>query len=75
MWMYIKYESDFLTILLANSSSSKADLVIHQAKSKGRFLHLEDLGGKVTYEDDNMDDVAILVTKIQIPYAGRGNHQ
>jgi hypothetical protein len=75
MWMHIDYESEFLNILLANSSSSKADLVNHQAKSKGRFLHLENLGGKVTYVDDNMDDVAILVTKIQIPYAGRGNHQ
>lgn len=70
MWMHIKYERDFLTILLANSSSSKADSLIHQTKSKGRFLHLEDLGGKVTYKDDNMDEVAILVTKIQIPYAG-----
>lgn len=75
MWMYIEYKRDFLTILLANSSSSKADSVIHQTKSKGRFLHLEDLRGKVTYEDGNMDDVAILVTKIQIPYAGRSNHQ
>jgi len=75
MWMYIKYERDFLTILLANSSSSKADSVIHQTKSKGRFLHLEDLRGKVTYKNGNMDDVAILVTNIQIPYAGRDDYQ
>ncbi|WP_299979702.1 hypothetical protein [Desulfobacula sp.] len=70
MWMHVKYGRDFLTILLANSSSFKADYVIHETKSKGRFLHLEDLGGKVTYEDSNIDEVAILVTKIQIPYAG-----
>ena len=70
MWMYVKYGRDFLTILLANSSSFKADYVIHETKSKGRFLHLEDLGGKVTYEAGNIDEVAILVTKIQIPYAG-----
>ena len=75
IWMHVKYKPDFLTILLANSSSFKADFVIHETKSKGRFLHLEDLGGEVTYEDNNMDDVAILVTKIQIPYAGSGDYQ
>ena len=71
MWMHIEYERDFLTILLANSSSFKAKSVLSSTKSKGRFLHLEYFGGNVAYEDDNMDDVPILVTKIQIPYAGR----
>ena len=70
MWMRIEYDRDFLTILLANSSSSKANFVINSTKSKGRFLRLEDLGGGVTYEDDNIDGVFILLTKIRIPYAG-----
>lgn len=67
LWIKVDYLPDFLTITFANASKKKADIIAEETKEKGRWWHLEDLGGKIQYRQLRGKRIAV---EISIPYVG-----
>lgn len=71
MWIRVEYHVESLVITMANPSSASAETVSRMSKRGYEFFHLEELGGKVTWEDASLDDIPVLLTKVLVPYAGK----
>ncbi|MBZ9689786.1 hypothetical protein G9F72_026285 [Clostridium estertheticum] len=70
MWVNYEFNKDNLTVSLANSTCLKAEEIMNRVNRNKRFQqeHIENIGGKITYNQRNIKKQNIIIVKIMIPY-------